>query len=84
MILASMSIGLAFAVALTLVFKHARFILRDKGITEVSLIFLTGYMSYIASELFEYSGVITMLFCGITLAHFNTYNMSSVGIKTSK
>lgn len=84
MIFASVGIGLAFALILTILFKHGRFILKDKGVTEVALIFLTGYMSYITSELLEFSGVITMLFCGITLAHFNVYNMSRQGIQAAR
>lgn len=51
MIAASVAIGLAFALLLTLIFKHSRFVLKNKGVTEVSLIFLAGYMSYIVSEL---------------------------------
>lgn len=48
-IVVSVLIGAAFAFLLTLLFKHARFILKDKGITEVGLIFLTGFISYLAS-----------------------------------
>jgi len=84
MIVVSIAIGLVFAILLTLMFKHSRFVLKSKGVSEVSLIFLTGYMSYIVSELLGLSGVITMLFCGITLSHFNTYNMSEQGVKTSR
>lgn len=83
MIAASIAIGLAFAILLTLVFKYSRFLIKTKGVSEISLIFLTGYMSYIVSELLGFSGVITMLFCGITLSHFNRYNMSEEGVKTS-
>lgn len=84
MILVSILIGFVFAILLTLVFKHARFLVRDQGVTEVGLIFLTGYISYLASELAGFSGVISMLFCGITLAHFNTYNMSATGTQAAK
>lgn len=83
-ILVSVLIGFVFALILTLVFKYARFILKDNGVTEVGLIFLTGYISYLASELLGFSGVITMLFCGITLSHFNIYNMSASGVQASK
>lgn len=83
-IVVSVLIGFVFALLLTLVFKYARFILKDNGVTEVGLIFLTGYISYLASELLGFSGVITMLFCGITLSHFNTYNMSAAGVQASK
>ena len=83
-ILVSVLIGFVFALILTLVFKYARFILKDNGVTEVGLIFLTGYISYLASELLGFSGVITMLFCGITLSHFNIDNMSASGVQASK
>lgn len=83
-ILVSILIGFVFAIVLTLIFKHARFLVKDKGVTEVGLIFLTGYIAYLASELAGFSGVISMLFCGITLSHFNTYNMSSAGTQAAK
>lgn len=84
MIVVSVLVGFAYAILLTLVFKHARFILKDNGITEVGMIFLTGYIAYLTSELTGFSGVITMLFCGITLSHFNNYNMSENGVKAAK
>ena len=61
-----------------------RFLLAEKGIAEVALILLTGYSAYILSEWAGCSGVISMLFCGITLSHFNIYNMSDEGRISAK
>jgi NhaP-type Na+/H+ or K+/H+ antiporter len=48
----------------------------EKGVAEVALILLTGFAAYILSEWATFSGVISMLFCGITLSHFNVYNLT--------
>ena len=38
-----------------------------------------AYMSYILSELFHESGIISLLTCGIVQAHYSFYNLSSMG-----
>lgn len=38
-----------------------------------------AYISYITSELFHESGIISLLVCGITQAHYTFYNLSSLG-----
>ena len=50
----------------------------------MALIVLTGYGSYILSEFATFSGVISMLFCGITLSHFNIYNLTPEGKISAK
>ena len=46
---------------------------------EVTMLYLFGIMSYVVAEIFEMSGVITVLVCGIFLGHFNFYNLSVSG-----
>lgn len=41
--------------------------------------YIFGIMSYMLAEILEMSGVITVLVCGICLAHFNFYNLSVTG-----
>ena len=43
------------------------------------MLYLFGIMSYVIAEIFEFSGVITVLVCGIFLGHFNFYNLSTSG-----
>jgi NhaP-type Na+/H+ or K+/H+ antiporter len=45
----------------------------------VVLIYLFGIFSYALSEVFDFSGVISVLVCGIVMAHFNFYNLSPTG-----
>ena len=80
----SILIGIIAGLFTTLIFKHMRFLLAEKGVAEVALILVTGYSAYILSEWGHFSGVISMLFCGITLSHFNTYNLSPEGKVSSK
>ena len=56
-------------------FKHFRF-LTHCPIHETILVFGAGYVSYIVSELLEFSGIITLLSSGITMAHYTWYNLS--------
>ena len=80
----SILIGIIAGLLTTFFFKHMRFLLAEKGVAEVALILLTGYSAYILSEWAKCSGVISMLFCGITLSHLNIYNLSQEGRISSK
>ena len=53
--------------------------LSQNPIAEVAIMYTFGIMSYMISEMAEMSGVITVLVCGICLAHFNFYNLSVTG-----
>lgn len=48
-------------------------------VTEVVVVYLFGIMSYVVAEIFYMSGVITVLVCGVTLAHYNFYNLTITG-----
>ena len=53
--------------------------LTDNPVLEVVILYLFGILSYVIAEVVEMSGVITVLVCGIVLAHFNFYNLSMTG-----
>jgi NhaP-type Na+/H+ or K+/H+ antiporter len=40
--------------------------------------------AYLIPEILKFSGAISMMITGIFLAHFNFYNMSEYGVKSSK
>ena len=71
----SMAVGVGGALAASLLFKHCRFVTHSP-IHETLLVFAAGYCSYMISELFEFSGIITLLSCGITMGHYTWYNLS--------
>lgn len=41
--------------------------------------YMFGILSYVIAELVHMSGVITVLVCGVALAHLNFYNLSITG-----
>jgi NhaP-type Na+/H+ or K+/H+ antiporter len=45
----SIAIGTACGIITTFLFKTLRFLLDEKGVSEVAMIVLTGYVSYILS-----------------------------------
>ncbi len=83
-VIVSMFIGLAAGLITTLFFKHGRFLVRQAGISQTALTLFTGYVAYLFSEWGSFSGVISMLFCGIILSHFNFYNMTPEGRSSAK
>jgi len=76
--LSSVAIGLLFGVISALVFKWFRFLCHS-SITETLIVFLLAMITYFISEALELSGIISMLTCGITMAHYTWYNLSPQG-----
>jgi sodium/hydrogen exchanger-like protein 6/7/sodium/hydrogen exchanger 8 len=66
------------AILTTLVFKGLRF-LTESVILEICIILYTGYATFAICELLELSGVISVLVCGVVLAHYNFYNLCNIG-----
>lgn len=82
-VVCSILIGLAGGLLTTMVFKNCRFLLEEKGISEMALTIMTGYLCYVISEWLTFSGVISMLFCGTVLSHYNSYNLTEQGKATT-
>ncbi|KAG9234452.1 Sodium/hydrogen exchanger family-domain-containing protein [Amylocarpus encephaloides] len=70
----SLVIGVAVGIGTALVLKFT-FVRRFPKI-ESCLIVLIAYASYFFSNGLHMSGIVTLLFCGITLKHYAYYNMS--------
>lgn len=66
------------AVICCLIFKKCRF-LTINPVTEVCIVVVFGLMGYAFSEIFDLSGVISLLVIGIALSHYNFYNLSMTG-----
>ena len=56
-----------------------RFLIKSE-VSQVVLTYMFGILSYVIAQLFDMSGVITVLICGVTLAHYNFYNLSPGGM----
>ena len=71
-------IGLGFGLLQSILMKKARSLTRST-VAELTIILATAYISYVFAEIFHYSGIITLLACGITMAHYGWYNLSPQG-----
>jgi NhaP-type Na+/H+ or K+/H+ antiporter len=76
--LASLAFGLVGGVFSSLLFKYCRFLCHSP-ITETLLLLIIAFVTYFLSEAQEFSGIITLLTCGITMAHYTWYNLSPQG-----
>ncbi|CAD8135676.1 unnamed protein product [Paramecium octaurelia] len=79
----SMIIGILFGLFTSFLFKRLRF-LTESVILEIIILLYVGYASFAICELLELSGVISVLVCGIALAHYNFYNLCNLGQISSK
>ncbi|KAF4032219.1 Sodium/hydrogen exchanger family [Phytophthora infestans] len=43
---------------------------------EITLLFLYAYGSYALAEVMKLSGIMSLFFCGLIMAHYNSYNLS--------
>jgi len=73
--LVSILLGLVSGIFSSILFKKCRFLCHSP-ITETLLIVIIAFISYMISESTENSGIITLLTCGITMAHYTWYNLS--------
>uniref|UniRef100_A0A7S1TVF8 Sodium/hydrogen exchanger n=1 Tax=Phaeomonas parva TaxID=124430 RepID=A0A7S1TVF8_9STRA len=51
---------------------------------EIAILFLFAYGSYALAELVALSGIMSLFFSGITLSHYNSYNLSTTSRITSE
>ena len=71
----SIGLGVAAGVLSSILFKYNRF-LNHSSITETAVLFIMAMGTYYASETMKLSGMISLLTCGITMAHYTWYNLS--------
>lgn len=67
-------IGIFVGILVALILKHSH--IRRYPQIETCLILLFAYESYFFSNGAHMSGIVSLLFCGITLKHYSYYNMS--------
>ena len=73
LLIMSVLIGMGVGIISSLLFKKF-----DKidPIKEASIILLSGYLSYLVSEIFHLSGIISLFCCGVLLAIYAYPNLS--------
>mmetsp|Transcript_41669 Transcript_41669/g.53757 ORF Transcript_41669/g.53757 Transcript_41669/m.53757 type:complete len:500 (-) Transcript_41669:38-1537(-) len=74
--LGSVVVGVLIGLLCSLLFKKT--LIRSYPSYEIGLLFLFAYASYALAEALELSGIMSLFFCGIILAHYNSYNLSEV------
>ena len=70
----SMALGVAFGLGVSLLLKHSS--LSHYPHIETCLVALAAYTSYFLSNGLSMSGIVSLLFCGITLKHYAYHTMS--------
>ncbi|XP_056155866.1 sodium/hydrogen exchanger 9-like [Lampris incognitus] len=70
----SFFLGFAFAVTTALLTKFTR--LSDCPLLETSLLFLLSWCSFLSAEACGLSGIVAVLFCGLTQARYTLHNLS--------
>lgn len=67
-------IGISIGIIVALILKHSH--VRRYPQIETCMVLLFAYQSYFFSNGAHMSGIVSLLFCGITLKHYAYYNMS--------
>lgn len=78
----SLLIGIVFGLLSSYILKVFRSFSKN-AVAENMMVFCFGYLSYVTSEVAEQSGIITLLTCGIVMAHYTWYNLSPQGKQSS-
>lgn len=77
-----MALGVSFGLAMSLVLKHSSLSLYPS--IESCLVALCAYTCYFFSNGLSMSGIVSLLFCGITLKHYAYHTMSRKTQRTTK
>ncbi|GAA5917341.1 hypothetical protein JCM6882_001086 [Rhodosporidiobolus microsporus] len=78
----SMALGVCFGLGCSLMLKHSE--LGRYTEIEACLVLLIAYTSYFFSNALTMSGIVSLLFCGITLKHYAYHNMSHRTQRTTR
>uniref|UniRef100_A0A8C1DN16 Sodium/hydrogen exchanger n=1 Tax=Cyprinus carpio carpio TaxID=630221 RepID=A0A8C1DN16_CYPCA len=78
----SFAMGAATGVMTALVTKFTK--LRDFPLLETALFFLMSWSTFLLAEACGFTGVVAVLFCGITQAHYTYNNLSAESKSRSK
>lgn len=78
----SVLVGIIFGLMCALLLKYTE--LRNYPSLETSLVLILAYASYMLSNSMQFSGIVSLLFCGIIMKHYAYDNMSITSRQTTK
>ncbi|KAM1169502.1 hypothetical protein ACFX13_031989 [Malus domestica] len=83
LLLTSMVLGAAVGLLSAYIIKKL-YLGRHSTDREVALMILMAYLSYMAAELFNLSGILTVFFCGLVMSHYTWHNVTESSRVTTK
>lgn len=78
----SLLLGAAFALVVAFVLRRVNF--SKKPSNELILLLFSAYSCYAVAELLHMSGIMALFVCGVMMAHYAWYNVSSITRTTSR
>lgn len=78
----SIAVGVFISLVYALILKHTK--LYEFHSLETCITLLVAYSSYVFSNAIQLSGIVSLLFCGLTLKHYAYDNMSETSKSTTK
>lgn len=73
--LGSFVVGMSFALLFAKITKHIR--MHDGPIYETTMLIIFAYLSYLVADVIQLTGIISVFFCGIGMAHYAYPNLET-------
>ncbi|KAI8587851.1 Sodium/hydrogen exchanger family-domain-containing protein [Geranomyces variabilis] len=77
-------IGVVFGLTLAKITKHVKVDQHEAGTYEMTMVLIFAYASYLLADLLSLTGIISVFFSGITMAHYAYNNLSPATAKSLK
>ncbi|TPX65983.1 hypothetical protein SpCBS45565_g04793 [Spizellomyces sp. 'palustris'] len=74
--LGSSLVGIFFGLALAKITKHVKVDDKEAGTYEMTMVLIFAYSSYLLADLLSLTGIISVFFTGITMAHYAYNNLA--------
>ncbi len=82
--LGSFVVGVVCALVFAKITKHVWINGYEGAIYEIIMLFMFSYCSYLLAEILSLTGIISIFFCGITMAHYAHGNLTKLTQKSLK
>ncbi|RKO93646.1 Sodium/hydrogen exchanger family-domain-containing protein, partial [Blyttiomyces helicus] len=80
----SFCVGVLFGLILAKITKHVHLEEGEAGTYEMTMVLVFAYLSYLIADVIGLTGIISIFFCGITMAHYAFNNLSESTQKSMK